>query len=98
MLNNAGTGMISKNFKNYHLEETLKQFEEIFSQKGYKILKKQKMTEKNFPEIVVFTLSKDQKLFRTSFVLDKNGITITVVGIKEKNLKKEITDLLELLQ
>ncbi len=90
--------MISRNFKIYELDSFLKRFGNVFSQKGYEILKKQKMTEKNFPEIVVLTLSKDKKIFRVSLVLDKNGITITAVGIKDKNLKKEITDLLELLQ
>ena len=76
--------MISRNFKIYNLDIMLKKFEKIFSRKGYKTIKKQKITEKSFPDIVVYTLSKDENMFRVSFVLDKNGVTITVVGIKKK--------------
>jgi len=90
--------MISKNFKSYELDKFLKKFVQISSQKGFRIIKKEKMTEKSFPDIVVLTLSKDKNLFRVSFVLDKNGITLTVVGVKDKKLKEDITAFLELLQ
>ena len=90
--------MISRIFKDYDLDKMLKNFEEIFYKEGFNIVKKQKMTEKSFPEIVVITLSKDKNLFRVSFVLDKNGITLTAVGIKDEKIEKEITELLDLLR
>ena len=90
--------MISRNFRSYELEDMLKKFEEIFLRKGYRIIKKQKMTEKSFPVIVVLTLSKDKNIFRASFVLDKSGTTLTVVGIKDSKIEKEIIELLDLLR
>ena len=89
--------MISRNFKTYDLNSFLKRFEKIFSRKGYKVLNKEKMTEKSFPDILVLTLSKDENLVRVSFVLDRNGITLTAVGVKDKNIEREIMELLDLL-
>jgi tRNA nucleotidyltransferase (CCA-adding enzyme) len=87
--------MITKNIKMFDIEKFIKNLKRTLEEKGYKILSSQEMTEKSFPRITVLTVLKKNNLFKISLVLDKNGITVTAVGIKEDKLKKEISGILE---
>jgi len=87
--------MITKNIKMFDIEKFIKNLKRTLEEKGYRILSSQEMTEKSFPRITVLTVLKKNNLFKISLVLDKNGITVTAVGIKEDKLKKEISGILE---
>ncbi|SNZ08200.1 hypothetical protein SAMN06265182_1209 [Persephonella hydrogeniphila] len=87
--------MITKNYKEFNLEKFLENLKKTLKEKEYVIISSQEMTEKNFPSIIVLTVAKKDTVFRISVVLDKNGITVTVVGLKDADIEKEIRFIFE---
>ncbi|WP_457639232.1 hypothetical protein [Persephonella sp.] len=90
--------MITRNYKDIKPEEFVKRFESRLKNAGFHLHeKKETVGSLPLPKIYVYTLSKDNNSFRISIVCDKNGITATAVGVKDKDLKTELTDFLNSL-
>ncbi len=98
MFNNAGAGMITKNFKTYDLEEFLQKLKGSLEENGFSVIKTTDMMEKkgSFPKVLAVEVVKGEQYFRIGIVMDKNGITITI-PIKDKKLKQALKDIIETL-
>ncbi|WP_457624709.1 hypothetical protein [Persephonella sp.] len=92
--------MITKNFSGESFDDFLSKLTDSLQKEDFSLVEVRDVIHSPLPlpKIVVLTVQKNRTPFRISVVYDKNGITVTVVGLRDENLKSEITGILDSLQ
>jgi len=92
--------MITKNFKADSFDGFIKKLNGTLHSKGYTVAEIRDVLPPSplpFPKVAVLTVEKNGIPFRISIVYDRNGITATVVGLKDKTLESELKEILNSL-
>jgi len=88
--------MITKNFPEGDYRNFTEKLVEKLEENGFELLEFREVLgdRQPIPKVGVFTVAKEQRPFRISVVYDKNGTTITVIGLTDGKLESQINRIL----